>query len=109
MPSIHFLLPGGGVKGCFQAGFIFRLLSLHYEKFTVYQVDCTSVGALNGLAFIRDKKYINDLKDIWFSIKNMDDIFCNISSLILLPSILSHFYSFGNKALFSSEPLKNNR
>lgn len=106
LPSIHFILPGGGVKGCFQAGFIFRLISLYSEKFTVYQVDCTSVGALNGLAFICDKKYINNLKEIWFSIKNMNDIFCNISSSILLPSVLSHFYSVGNKALFSSEPLK---
>ena len=26
-PSIHFFLPGGGVKGCFQAGFLYQLFT----------------------------------------------------------------------------------
>ena len=48
-PSIHFILPAGGVKGCFQFGFMYQLKKNFSHLFDIYQIDGTSVGALNGL------------------------------------------------------------
>ena len=31
--KIHFILPGGGVKGCFQAGFMYHLCKYFPNKF----------------------------------------------------------------------------
>ena len=52
MKSIHFILPGGGVKGCFQAGFLYKLFTDYSESFSIYRIDGTSVGSINGMATI---------------------------------------------------------
>ena len=62
-PTIHFILPGGGVKGCFQAGFLHHLFTYFPNKFNLYQVDGCSVGALNGYALCGEN--IEQLKTIW--------------------------------------------
>ena len=31
--KIHFILPGGGVKGCFQAGFLYRLYKTSSSRY----------------------------------------------------------------------------
>jgi predicted patatin/cPLA2 family phospholipase len=44
---IHFILPGGGVNGAFQAGFIYRLMKDCSQYIEITRVDGISVGALN--------------------------------------------------------------
>ena len=56
-PKIHFILPGG-LRGAFQAGFMFNLFNLYNDHFEIARIDGTSVGALNGFAII-NKKYEN--------------------------------------------------
>ena len=104
--TIHFILPGGGVKGAFQAGFIYRLIDKYYDLFEVFQIDCTSVGALNGMALISEKQHALKLKDIWLSINDRSDIFGDISKSVVFNSMLSHYYSVNNKGLFTTSPLK---
>ena len=48
--TIHFILPGGGVRGSFQAGFLYELFTKHKEAFEIYKIDGTSVGSINGIA-----------------------------------------------------------
>jgi predicted acylesterase/phospholipase RssA len=44
---IHFILPGGGVNGAFQAGFIYRLMTDCSQYIEIDRIDGISVGALN--------------------------------------------------------------
>lgn len=53
-PKIHFILPAGGVRGAFQAGFIYRLFSKYRDTFIMQRIDGSSVGALNGFAIINN-------------------------------------------------------
>lgn len=73
VPSIHFILPGGGPKGCFQAGFMHRMFTRYRSYFQLHQIDGTSVGALNG--FMIASRQLRMLKEIWFEIKSISDIF----------------------------------
>lgn len=76
--KIHFILPGGGVNGAFQAGFLYRLLKDCKEYIDVVRIDGISVGALNGLGILLESPEL--LKNIWFSIENRQDIFNSHSS-----------------------------
>ena len=38
LPKIHFILPGGGVRGAFQAGFLYRFFSEYKDKFEVVKI-----------------------------------------------------------------------
>ena len=106
LPSIHFILPGGAVKGAFQAGFIYKLISDYSDKFTIYQVDCTSVGALNGLTLISPYENKEYIKNIWYSVSNIFDLFGNIVNNSFLQKIIALYNSIENKALLNSYPLK---
>ncbi len=70
---IHFILPGGGVNGAFQAGFLYRLFKDCHEKIIIDRIDGISVGALNGLAIILED--IEFIKSIWFYIECRDTVF----------------------------------
>ena len=70
---IHFILPGGGVNGAFQAGFLYRLFKDCYDKIIIERIDGISVGALNGLAIILED--IEFLKSIWYHIEDRDTVF----------------------------------
>jgi len=70
---IHFILPGGGVNGAFQAGFLYRLFKDCYDKIIIDRIDGISVGALNGLAIILED--IEFIKSIWYYIEDRDTIF----------------------------------
>ena len=47
-PKIHFILPGGGFRGAFQAGFMYNLFKQYEDTFEITRIDGTSAGALNG-------------------------------------------------------------
>ena len=66
-PSIHFILPGGGVRGAFQAGFLYQIFQEYKEHFLIARIDGTSEVALNGFSVINNK--IDILKNIWFNIE----------------------------------------
>jgi predicted patatin/cPLA2 family phospholipase len=70
---IHFILPGGGVNGAFQAGFIYKLLKNFKEHIIIERIDGISVGALNGLAIILED--IEFIKSIWYYIEDRDSVF----------------------------------
>ena len=50
IPNIHFILPAGGVRGAFQAGFLHQLFTNYEDKFNIARIDGTSVGSINGFA-----------------------------------------------------------
>src|SRR3990167_8225822 len=90
--SIHFILPGGGVKGCFQAGFLYRLWTAYQDRFTIDRIDGTSVGSLNGLALATHQ--LEKLKETWLSIRGMSDLF-SPTSRWQLGVLVNGFYSRG--------------
>src|SRR3989338_6604300 len=90
--SIHFILPGGGVKGCFQAGFLYRLWTVYQDRFTIDRIDGTSVGSLNGLALATHQ--LEKLKETWLSIRGMSDLF-SPTSRWQLGVLVNGFYSRG--------------
>jgi NTE family protein len=102
--SIHFILPGGGVKGSFQAGFLWCLRN-HYENlFSIYQIDGTSVGALNGFAFILHD--IDQIQKIWFNINSIDDIFNAYSEKPIWGKLKSIYNGFFEKSVCQNDGLK---
>ena len=102
--SIHFILPGGGVKGSFQAGFLWCLRSHYDNLFTIYQIDGTSVGALNGFAFLLHD--IEQIKKIWFNINSIDDIFNAYSEKPIWGKIKSIYNGFFEKSVCLNDGLK---
>lgn len=70
---IHFILPGGGVNGAFQAGFLYRLFKDCRDKIIIDRIDGISVGALNGLALILED--IEFIKSIWYYIEDRHTVF----------------------------------
>jgi len=102
--KLHIILPGGGVNGCFQAGFLYELHTKYKHMYEIYQLDCTSVGALNGLALITEK--IDKLKEIWLSIKCLSDIFPPMTSVPILVNTRAFLNSFYAKGLYSNEALR---
>jgi len=98
--SIHFILPGGGVKGCFQAGFLHRLNDQYNNLFTTHRIDGTSVGSLNGFAMATHN--LDKLKEVWLSIKNIKDLFHSTSSW-RVKTLMDGYYQrgmFDNSRLF---------
>jgi len=71
--KIHFILPGGGVNGCFQAGFIYRLLKDCSQHIEISRIDGISVGALNGIGILLENPEF--LRNIWYSIEHRNHIF----------------------------------
>jgi hypothetical protein len=71
--KIHFILPGGGVNGAFQAGFLYRLMTDCSKYIDIYRIDGISVGGMNGLALLLEHPEF--IKNIWFSIEDRSHIF----------------------------------
>lgn len=103
--NIHFILPGGGVRGSFQAGFIYQLRTKYNEYFEINRIDGTSVGALNGLAFILPEP--EDIKKIWFSIENMESIFNPWDTKPILNQFKMVYHGFYKKGLYQNDGLRN--
>ena len=103
--KIHFILPGGGVRGSFQAGFLYELLSKYEDSFEIYKIDGTSVGAINGIAAVLNKTDI--LKDIWLSIKDINDFFGKWSTKPLVGQFYNLYAGFYNNGLYNNDLLQN--
>jgi len=103
IPSLHIILPGGGVRGCFQGGFLYTLLNEYADKFHIHRVDGTSVGALNGLAFVLNQK--DSIYTLWHNIKCIEDIFDDWISVPYFKTVaqsyrfLSEYGFYGNQSL----------
>lgn len=108
--KIHFILPGGGVRGSFQAGFLYKLFTDYGENFDIYKIDGTSVGAINGIATILNSTDL--LKEIWLSIKNINDFFSKWSNNPIVGQLYNLYAGFYNNGLYSNnrliELLENN-
>ena len=83
--SIHFVVVSGGSRGSFSGGFLYRLFTKYKDKFITYRMDCCSVGSLNGLAVCSGN--VKKLKDIWFNIKSVDDLFAAVLTALHKPII----------------------
>jgi len=103
-PKIHFILPGGGFRGAFQAGFMYNLFKNYEDKFEIARIDGTSAGALNGFG-IMNKQY-DKLKEVWLSINNVNDLFSNWSDRYLIGRISSCIHGFYNNGIFSNNKIK---
>lgn len=103
--SIHFILPGGGVRGSFQAGFIYQLRKKYSHLFEIYQIDGTSVGALNGMAMLL--KEPEDIKNIWFSIQSIETIFNPWAQKPIWGRLKTAYQGFYNKSVYQNDGLKN--
>jgi len=101
--NIHFILPGGGVRGAFQAGFLYYLFTNYSDFFTVARIDGTSVGSMNGLCIMNGKYEI--LKNTWLNIESINDLFNNWSDGYVLGKYYSFYQGFYKNGLFSNEKL----
>ena len=101
--SIHFILPGAGVRGSFQAGFLYELFSKYKDSFTIYRIDGTSVGSINGIATILGEFEI--LKDTWLKIKTINDFFEKWSNTPVIGSLYNMYYGFYNSGLYNNKLL----
>lgn len=102
-PNIHFILPGGGVRGAFQAGFLYHLFTKYADLFTVARIDGTSVGSMNGICIMNGK--YETLKHTWLTIDSINDLFGNWSDNYALGKYYSFYQGFYKKGLFSNEKL----
>jgi predicted acylesterase/phospholipase RssA len=102
--KIHFILPGGGVRGSFQAGFIYHLKKLYNNYFDIYRIDGTSVGALNGLALTFEDP--EDIRNIWYSIHNIETIFNPWAVKPIWNSLKTLYHGFFQKSLYQNDGLK---
>lgn len=102
--SIHFILPGGGVRGSFQAGFIYHLKKNYSHLFEIYKIDGTSVGALNGLSLIIDDA--EEIKKIWFSIENIENIFNPWTMKPIWNKVKTIYQGFFQKSVYQNDGLK---
>ena len=105
IPSIHFILPAGGVRGAFQAGFIYEMFTKYKKLFTIARVDGTSVGALNGFAVINDN--VEFLSEIWNNITSINDLFSSWSESYIFNEYLSYYHGFYKGGLYSNEKLRS--
>lgn len=101
---IHFILPGGGVRGAFQAGFLYRLFTRHKNEFDICRIDGTSVGSINGFS-IMNEKYEN-LREIWYSINSINDLFDNWANRYL-GNWFSKYRGFYKNGLYCNKKLNN--
>jgi predicted acylesterase/phospholipase RssA len=103
MKTIHFILPGGGLRGSFQAGFLYKLFKDYKNFFKIYKIDGTSVGAINGITIICNKLEL--LKNTWVKIKNINDFFSNWSNTPIIGGIYNIYYGFYNNGLYNNQLL----
>ena len=102
--TIHFILPGGGVRGSFQAGFIYQLRKGYNDLFDINRIDGTSVGALNGMALLLENP--DDIKRLWFSIKSIETIFNPWGQKPIWARMKMAYHGFYNKSVYQNDGLR---
>ena len=103
-PTIHFILPGGGVRGAFQAGFLYTLFTKYKDFFEISRIDGTSVGSINGIAVMAGEYDI--LKKMWFNINCLNDLFNNWYDYNLMGRWISYYKGFFRNGLYSNNKLR---
>ena len=103
--KIHFILPAGGIRGSFQAGFLHDLFTNYKNTFDVYRIDGTSVGSINGIMTLLEEFSI--LKETWFDIEKITDFFSKWSNFPIIGSLQNLYYGFWNKGVFNNQLLNN--
>ena len=101
--KIHFSLPSGGIRGCFQAGFIYQLKKKYNDLFEIYQIDGCSIGSLNGLCLLFDNP--EDIKTQWYACKNKHDIFDPWLKNKILDRIISVYNGIIHNGMYRSDAL----
>ena len=104
-PKIHFVLPGGGIRGAFQAGFLYQLFKTYRKDFDIARVDGASVGSLNGFAIMNEQ--YDYLKEIWLNITDINDFFDNWSDKYIIGKISSLITGFYNNGFFSHNKMES--
>ena len=99
--KIHFILPGGGVKGCFQAGFLYKLFKDYSDYFELYQIDGCSVGSLNGFGVASGN--LSELKKNWLNITNSTDIFSPLSKIPFINGIVTAYSLFYKNGVYKNK------
>jgi len=89
------MLPGGGVNGAFQAGFIYKLMLDYREYYDFVRVDGISVGALNGICCLLENPEM--IRSIWYNIEHRDYIFNSHDS---------YYNMWNNGSIFNSDGLR---
>ena len=102
-PSIHFVLPGGGPKGCFQAGFLYQLFTKYRNFFELHQIDGTSVGALNG--YVVACRQLDMLQKVWLDINSISDIFTPFSNLPVVGMLYTAYCAFHQKGCMTNKKM----
>lgn len=103
--KIHFILPGCGLRGSFQAGFLYQLFTKYIDSFETYRIDGTSAGAING--FVTILEHYELLKNYWLDINNINDLFNNWSNFPLINKFSNLYYGFYNNGVYSNDQLNN--
>lgn len=103
--KIHFILPGGGIRGSFQAGFLYTLFNNYKEYFEIARIDGTSVGSVNGFATILGE--IEALKSIWYNIHSINDFFGTWSDNPIIGKLLNLYRGFYNNGVYDNKRLKD--
>ena len=104
-PRIHFILPAGGMKGSFQFGFLYRLKKRYSHLYDLYQIEGTSVGALNGYAYVKNK--LDYIKEIWLNIKGRDDFFSSLSKVPLFNYLVTGYNAIFGYGIYSNHKLES--
>ena len=104
-PKIHFILPAGGMKGSFQFGFLYRLKKRYSHLYDLYQIEGTSVGALNGYAYVKNK--LDYIKEIWLNIKGREDFFSSLSKVPLFNYIVTGYNAIFGYGIYSNHKLES--
>jgi len=91
--TINIFLSGGGVKGSFSGGFLYKLgqwleLNKNYQIGKIYG---TSIGAINGSIFLNN---YNNLKLFWDSITSYKSMMSYWIKIPIIGKIMSIIYGF---------------
>jgi predicted patatin/cPLA2 family phospholipase len=92
--TINIFLSGGGVKGSFQAGFLYKLgqwLNLN-PNYKIGRIYGSSIGAINGSIFLNNYEHLKLFWDSIKSYKSMTSLWCNIPFIGSLISIIYGFF-----------------
>jgi len=101
---IHLILPGGGVRGAFQGGFIYVLTKFFGECFEFVQIDSASAGALNGTGLCLGM--YDDLKSFWLNFNSINDLFSPYSSIPLIGTLVNAYSGYYKMGLNTNEKLE---